>query len=111
MIRAIPLLVGLVALLAGPLAEATTYRWVNDQGVVTYSDQPPQVRPGDSERDDLIAEALEISGTKKALGTIPAHIRAQHHARQTTLQAEEQTRTARIVSDAFRPHVLCIVGQ
>ena len=72
MIRAIPLLVGLIALMAGSLAEAATYRWVNDQGVVTYSDQPPQVRPGDGERDALIAEALEISGTKKALETIPA---------------------------------------
>ena len=70
MIRAIPLLVGLIALTAGTLADAKTYRWVNDQGVITYSDQPPQVRPGDGERDVLIAEALEISGTKKALETI-----------------------------------------
>src|SRR3989442_1078377 len=106
MIRAIPFVVGLVALMAGPLAEATTYRWVNDEGVVTYSDQPPQVRPGDSERDALIAEALEISGTKKALDTIPAHIRAHYDARQTTLKAEDKTRIARILSDAFRPDVL-----
>src|SRR2546422_8326639 len=105
MIRAIPLLVGLIAL-ASPLAEATTYRWVNDQGVVTYSDQPPQVRPGDGERDALIAEALEISGTKKALDTIPAHIRAHYDARQTTLKAEDKTRVARILTDAFRPDVL-----
>jgi len=106
MIRAIPLLVGLIALMASPLAEATTYRWVNDQGVVTYSDQPPQVRPGDGERDALIAEALEISGTKKALDTIPAHIRAQYDARQTTLKAEDKTRVARILTNAFRPDVL-----
>src|SRR3989442_10538493 len=106
MIRAIPLLVGLVALMAGPLAEATTYRWVNDQGVVTYSDQPPQVPARDGERDPLIAEALEISGTKKALDTIPAHIRAHYDARQTTLKAQEKTRIARILSDAFRPDVI-----
>jgi len=106
MIRAIPLLVGLIALTVGTLADAKTYRWVNDQGVVTYSDQPPQVRPGDGERDALIAEALEISGTKKALETIPAHIRAQYDARQTTLKAEDRTRVVRILTDAFRPDVL-----
>src|SRR2546428_147513 len=106
MIRAIPLLVGLIALMAGSLAEATTYRWVNDQGVVTYSDQPPQVRPGDGERDALIAEALEISGTKKALETIPAHIRTQYNTRQTTLKAEDKTRVARILTEAFRLDVL-----
>src|SRR5882672_2005365 len=106
MIRAIPLLVGLIALTAGTLADAKTYRWVNDQGVVTYSDQPPQVRPGDGERDALIAEALEISGTKKALETIPAHIRAQYDARQTTLKVEDRTRVVRILTDAFRPDVL-----
>ena len=37
-LRAIPWLVGLIALATGSLAEAKTYRWVNDQGVVTYSD-------------------------------------------------------------------------
>src|SRR5881397_1150779 len=75
-LRAIPCLVGLVALAMGSLAEAKTYRWVNDQGIVTYSDQPPQVRPVEGEREALITEALDISGTKKALETIPAHIRA-----------------------------------
>jgi hypothetical protein len=49
--RAIPLLVGLGVLATGPLAEAKTFRWVNDQGVVVYSDQPPQVRLGEKERD------------------------------------------------------------
>src|SRR5467141_1730578 len=91
MIRAIPLLVGLGVLTTGALAEAKTYRWVNDQGVVVYSDQPPQVRPGDKERDALIAEALEISGTKKALETIPAHIPAHYDARPPTHHAEAKT--------------------
>ena len=106
MIRAIPLLVGLGVLTTGALAEAKTYRWVNDQGVVVYSDQPPQVRPGDKERDALIAEALEISGTKKALETIPAQIRAQYDARQTPVRPEDKSRVIRILTDAFRPDVL-----
>jgi hypothetical protein len=106
MIRAIPLLVGLSVLTAGTLAEAKTYRWMNDQGVVTYSDQPPQVRPSDGERDALIAEALEISGTKKALESIPMQIRAQYDARQNPLKAEDKTRVVRILTDAFRPDVL-----
>ena len=106
MIRAIPLLVGLGVLTTGALAEAKTYRWVNDQGVVVYSDQPPQVRPGDKERDALIAEALEISGTKKELETIPAQIRAQYDARQSPVRPEDKARVIRILTDAFRPDVL-----
>src|SRR4030095_13901593 len=104
--RAIPLLVGLGLLATGPLVEGQTYRWVNDQGVVVYSDQPPQVRVGDKERDALIAEALEISGTKKALESIPAQIRAQYDARQSPVRAEDKARVIRILTDAFRPDVL-----
>ena len=105
-LRAILWVVGLIALAAGSPAEAKTYRWVNDQGIVTYSDQPPQVRPVEGEREALIGEALEISGTKKSLETIPGHIRAQFEARQTTLKAEDKARVAKILADAFRPEVL-----
>jgi hypothetical protein len=105
-LRAILCLVGLVALPMGSLAEAKTYRWVNDQGIVTYSDQPPQVRPVEGEREALITEALEISGTKHALETIPAHIRAQLDVRQTPIKPEEKARVVKILGDAFRPDVL-----
>ena len=105
-LRAILCLVGLVALAMGTLAEAKTYRWVNDQGIVTYSDQPPQVRPVEGEREALITEALEISGTKHALETIPAHIRAQLDVRQTPIKPEEKARVVKILGDAFRPDVL-----
>lgn len=105
-LRAILCLVGLIAPAMGSLAEARTYRWVNDQGIVTYSDQPPQVRPVEGEREALITEALEISGTKKALETIPAHIRAQFEARQTPLKPEEKARVLKILGDAFRTDVL-----
>ena len=105
-LRAIPWLVGLVALSTGFQAEAKTYRWVNEQGIVTYSDQPPQVRPVEGEREALIGEALEISGTKRSLETIPAHIRAQFEARQTPLKPDEKTRVGKILGDAFRPDVL-----
>jgi Domain of unknown function (DUF4124) len=105
-LRTLPWLTGLVVLAAGSQAEAKTYRWVNEQGIVTYSDQPPQVRPVEGEREALIGEALEISGTKKALETIPAHIRAQFDARQTPLKPEEKPRVVKILGDAFRPDVL-----
>jgi hypothetical protein len=105
-LRAILYLVGLVALAMGSLAEAKTYRWVNDQGIVTYSDQPPQVRPVEGEREALITEALEISGTKHALETIPAHIRAQLDVRQTPIKPEEKARIVKILGDAFRTDVL-----
>ena len=104
--RAVPLLVGLGVLATGIVAEAKTYRWVNDQGVVVYSDQPPQVRIGDKEHDALIAEALEISGTRKALESIPAQIRAQYDARQSPIRPEDKARVIRILTDAFRPDVL-----
>jgi hypothetical protein len=104
--RAVPLLVGLCVLATGAVAEAKTYRWVNDQGVVVYSDQPPQVRIGDKERDALIAEALEISGTRKALESIPAQIRAQYDARRSPIRPEDKARVIRILTDAFRPDVL-----
>src|SRR5262245_7355379 len=100
--HAIPGLVGLLALAARSPAERNTYRLVNEQGIVTYSDQPPQVRPIEGEREALIGEALEISGTKKSLETIPAHIRAQFDARQTPLKPEEKTRVVKILGDAFR---------
>jgi hypothetical protein len=105
-LRAILCLVGLVALAIGSLAEAKTYRWVNDQGIVTYSDQPPQVRPVEGDREALITEALEISGTKHALETIPAHIRAQLDVRQTPIKPEEKARVVKILGDAFRTDVL-----
>jgi hypothetical protein len=105
-LRAILYLVGLVALAMGSPAEAKTYRWVNDQGIVTYSDQPPQVRPVEGEREALITEALEISGTKHALETIPAHIRAQLDVRQTPIKPEEKARIVKILGDAFRTDVL-----
>jgi len=105
-LRAILCLVGLVALAMGSLAEAKTYRWVNDQGIVTYSDQPPQVRPVEGDREALITEALEISGTKHALETIPAHIRAQLDVRQTPIKPEEKARVVKILGDAFRTDVL-----
>src|SRR5262249_31190050 len=104
--RAVPLLVGLCVLATSAVAEAKTYRWVNDQGVVVYSDQPPQVRFGDKEHDALIAEALEISGTKKSLESIPAQIRAQYDARQSPIRSEDKARVIRILTDAFRPDVL-----
>ena len=104
--RAVPLLVGLCVLATGAVAEAKTYRWVNDQGVVVYSDQPPQVRIGDKEHDALIAEALEISGTRKALESIPAQIRAQYDARRSPIRPEDKARVIRILTDAFRPDVL-----
>ena len=105
-LRAILYLVGLIALAMSSLAEGKTYRWVNDQGIVTYSDQPPQVRPVEGEREALITEALEISGTKHALETIPAHIRAQLDARQTPIKPEEKARVVKILGDAFRTDVL-----
>src|SRR5437899_10897206 len=98
-LRAIPWLVGLVALSTGFQAEAKTYRWVNEQGIVTYSDQAPQVRAVEGEREGLSGEALEISGTKGALETIAGHIRAQFEARQAPLKPGAQLPGGQILGD------------
>src|SRR5262249_21900826 len=104
--RAVPLLVGLCVLATGAVAEAKTYRWVNDQGVVVYSDQPPQVRIGDKEHDALIAEALETSATQKSLESIRAGIGRQLYARERQSRTEATAGVRRILADAFRPDVL-----
>jgi hypothetical protein len=106
MMRATPWLVSLVVLVGAGSADAKTYRWVNEQGVVTYSDQPRQVQPVPGDREALITEALEISGTKKALEAIPGHIRTQLEARQMALKAEDKSRVVKILADAFRPDAL-----
>jgi Domain of unknown function (DUF4124) len=106
MVRATPWLVSLVVLVGAGSASAKTYRWVNDQGVVTYSDQPRQVQPVPGDREALITEALDISGTKKALEAIPGHIRTQFEARQMTLKPDDKARVVRILGDAFRPDAL-----
>jgi len=105
MIRAIPWFLGLSVLACGTV-EAKTYRWVNEQGVVTYSDQPPLVRPVEGERDALIVEALELSGTRKALDSVPAQIKLQLEPRQTALKPPDKARATKILADAFRPEVL-----
>lgn len=106
MIRAISWLLGLTMLACGWPVEAKTYRWVNEQGVVTYSDQPPHLRPVDGERDALITEALELSGTRKALDAVPAQIKLQLAPRQTALKPPDQARATKILADSFRPEVL-----
>src|SRR3989442_3983273 len=106
MIRAVPWFLGLTVLVAGGPLEAKTYRWVNEQGVVTYSDQPPHVRPVEGERDGVIAQALELSGTRKALDAVPAQIKLQLEARQTGLKPPDKARATKILADAFRPEVL-----
>ncbi|PYM96079.1 MAG: hypothetical protein DME04_03040 [Candidatus Rokuibacteriota bacterium] len=106
MIRAIPWLLGLIVLACGWPVEAKTYRWINEQGVVTYSDRPPLLRPVEGERDALIAEALELSGTRKALESVPSQIKLQLEARQTALKPPDKARATKILADAFRPEAL-----
>ena len=73
---------------------------------LVYLDEATFEPWSDNEKGLLINEALDISGTKKALETIPAHIRAQFEARQTPLKPEEKARVVKILGDAFRTEVL-----
>ena len=96
-------LVSLAVLASSGPAEAKTYRWVAPNGVVTYSDRPPQLAPVEGERDALIDEALEISGIKRQLEGLPAQVKAGVDLSQSPLPPKERAAVTKILGDAFRP--------
>lgn len=95
-------LLTIALLVAGGPADAKTYRWVDKNGVVTYSDRPPQVAPVEGERDALIDEALTISGITRQIEGLPAQVRAGAETGQSPLSPKDRAEVARIIADAFR---------
>jgi hypothetical protein len=90
-----------LALLAAA-ADAETYRWVDQKGVVNYSDRPPQRELIVGERDALIDEALTLSGVRKQIETLPAQVQAGAEASQSPLPQKDRAFVAGIIADAFR---------
>ncbi len=89
-------------IVAGGPADAKTYRWVDKNGVVTYSDRPPQVAPVEGDRDVLIDEALTISGIRRQIEGLPAQVLAGAETGQSPLPPKDRAAVARIIADAFR---------
>ena len=96
-------LVSLAVLASSGPADAKTYRWVAPNGVVTYSDQPPQLSPVEGERDALIDEALDISGITRQIKGLPAQVKAGVDLSQSPLPPKERAAVVKVIGDAFRP--------
>jgi hypothetical protein len=96
-------LVSLAVLASSGPADARIYRWVAPNGVVTYSDQPPQPSPVEGARDALIDEALEIAGIKRQLEGLPAQVKAGVDLSQSPLPPKERAAVVKVIGDAFRP--------
>jgi Domain of unknown function (DUF4124) len=63
----LPRLIGFLAILAtaAPVALAETYKWVDDKGVVNYSNKPP---PAQAAKQKVVEERLSVVASDPALG-------------------------------------------
>ena len=112
-------LIVLGVLIAAGAADAATYRWMGPDGVVIYSDRPPQ--PGDLPKaaaaeapapaaragargavDDLLAR----SGFKDQVAAIADRLRTEFHRRHGHLVAPDMTLAREISSARLRPEAL-----
>src|SRR3990172_5919987 len=83
------------------VADATTYRWVDANGVVHYSDTPPQIPAVTGDRDALIEEALELSGIKQQLAGLAPQVAANTDLSKSPLDAEEGAAVLQTLAAAF----------
>ncbi|OGL02427.1 MAG: hypothetical protein A3E31_10405 [Candidatus Rokubacteria bacterium RIFCSPHIGHO2_12_FULL_73_22] len=117
--RTLLIALGAGLLAGGTPADAATYRWVDDNGVVTYSDRPPQPReappapaaasaadataPGAVAADRAtIDELLDVSGLKRQLAPITTRIRSEFHAQHGQLAARDLARAEQITARHVR---------
>jgi len=111
---AIGLLGAAMILLVGPDAFGGTYRWVDRDGNVRYTDRPPQ--PDDlapppaasiptsgepAAPSAAIQELMELSGLRQQLEWMAVNTRAQLQAQLGALQAEERASVDRVAAVAF----------
>ena len=100
---ALIVLVVLAPLVSGGAADATTYRWVDANGVVNYSDTPPQVQGVTGDRDALIEEALELTGITKQLAGLAAQVTQNTNLGKSPLDAKERAALLQALASAFGP--------
>ena len=96
-------LVVLALLLSGGVADAKTYRWVDANGVVNYSDTPPPIQGVTGDRDALIEEALELSGIKKQLAGLAAQVTQNTNLGKSPLDQKERAALLQALASAFGP--------
>ena len=83
------------------VADAKTYRWVDANGVVHYSDTPPQIPAVTGDRDALIEEALELSGIKQQLAGLAPQVAANTDLSKSPLDAQERAAVLQTLAAAF----------
>lgn len=106
--------VGVVGLLlAGTPAFGETYRWIDRDGVVRYTDRPPQpseVAPAPttaaptasaSAPSSAMKELMEISGLNQQLQWMAASTRSQIQMKLGSLDAAERAAVDRVVAEAY----------
>lgn len=86
-------LIGLLLLAASGVGHATTYKWVDEKGVVHYSDKiPPEAV--DKSRVELNSQGIPVKKTERAL--TPEQIRAQEQEQaRATLVDKQRAEIAR----------------
>ena len=83
------------------VADAKTYRWVDANGVVHYSDTPPQIPAVTGDRDALIEEALELTGITKQLAGLAAQVTQNTNLGKSPLDAKERAALLQALAAAF----------
>ncbi|OGL07949.1 MAG: hypothetical protein A3F92_02335 [Candidatus Rokubacteria bacterium RIFCSPLOWO2_12_FULL_71_22] len=103
---AVALLTALVAAVGagGASAAPAAYRWVDDDGVVNYSDRAPQPRAASPTRHsrEAIDELLSLSGLRRQAVAITARIRAEFHQQHGRLTPQDLERAERITAARMR---------
>src|SRR5213083_400359 len=101
-------------LLAAPavtIAAPSFYRWVDEHGIVHYTQSPPPPRsaappPEGSAPSQTAAaavdEVLELSGLKMQLAQLPQHVLAQAPSLPGELSPQERATVLRALGQAFR---------
>ena len=127
-------LLGLAVLgLAASPGAAGTYRWVDEQGNISYSDRPPQAKPpelkapasdvqaapkpGDAKATvssspapkaapTKVDELLDLSGARAQLGALVAHVGADLRPPPGQMSAADMATIDRIIAHSLRQEVV-----
>jgi hypothetical protein len=103
-------LVVTLALAGAAGAQGRTYRWVDPQGNVTYSDRPqpaPPPAPAATGREGQVDEILELSGLKRQVQRMPAEIQMRlQQQRAQSPRPETHDRVAQAFARAFTEDAL-----
>jgi len=103
-------LLGLMGVLAASDAGAGTYRWIDKDGTVRYTDRPPQpselapsqpTPPKAVVVSPAVNELMDLSGLRQQLQWVALATRADLQTRLGTLAAEERASVDRVAATAF----------